>query len=90
MNIHLISFLDKDHSQPHKLFTLCFFIGTRPLEGGQGGGYCLLVSKSNFNIQAFDPSTVVFVCRAESKEVVERSRDTEFPQKKSLRNAKGF
>jgi hypothetical protein len=33
MNIHLISFLDKDHSQPHKLFTLCFFIGTRPLEG---------------------------------------------------------
>jgi hypothetical protein len=34
MNIHLISFLDKDHSQPHKLFTLCFFIGTRPPEGG--------------------------------------------------------
>jgi hypothetical protein len=33
IDIHLRSFLDKYHIHDRKQFTLCHFVGTRPLEG---------------------------------------------------------
>ena len=51
-----------------RLFTLVNgHFALSPFGGGQGGGYCLIVSKSNFNyfdFQTLGPSTVVFVRRA--------------------------